>query len=113
MSEKIYSFIGLARKAGALALGEELTERVVKSRKAYLVIVTQDAADNTLKKIETALFGSETPMIRFGNKENLGKVLGKELISVIGVTNKQFSDRINVMIEQTNNYNTAHGGGFN
>lgn len=114
MSEdKIYSFIGLARKAGKLALGEALTEQAVKRGKAELVIITRDASDNTKKKIETALFGKNIPVLQFGSKERLGHMLGKALFSVIAVTDKGFSGEIEKMIEHCfNNDNTAHGGGF-
>jgi ribosomal protein L7Ae-like RNA K-turn-binding protein len=114
MSNRIYSFIGLARKAGAVAMGEALAEQAVKRKKACLVLVTLDASDNTVKKIETALYGSDIPMIRFGNKEDLGHILGKSAFSVIAITDKGFSERIKTLIEQnSNNDNTAHGGGFN
>lgn len=115
MSEdKIYSFIGLARKAGKLALGEALAEQAIKRGKAQLVIVAKDASDNTRKKIETALFGKNIPMLRFGSREKLGHMLGKSFFSVIAVTDKGFSEEIKKMIEHCfNNDNTAHGGGFN
>lgn len=114
MSEdKIYSFIGLARKAGAVAMGEPLSEQAVKRGKAQLVLVTRDASENTKKKIETALFGRNVLMLKFGDKEMLGKMLGKAFLSVIAITDVGFSERIKEMIEQNfNNDNTAHGGGF-
>ncbi len=111
--DKIYSFIGLAKKAGAIMAGEALTEQAVKSEKAFLVIITEDASLNTRKKIETALFKSNIPIIEFGKKDKLGQRLGKTFFSVISVTNRSFADRIKELIEQNeNNDNTAHGGGF-
>ena len=111
--DKIYSFIGLAKKAGAILAGEALSEQAVKRGKAYLVIITEDASLNTRKKIETALYNSNIPMIEFGQKDKLGQRLGKTFFSVISVTNRGFADRIKELIEQNeNNDNTAHGGGF-
>ncbi|MGI6123260.1 MAG: L7Ae/L30e/S12e/Gadd45 family ribosomal protein [Acetivibrionales bacterium] len=114
MSEdKIYSFIGLAKKAGAILGGEGLSEQAVKRGKAYLVLITEDASLNTRKKIETALYNSSIPLVEFGNKEKLGQMLGKTFFSVISVTNRGFAERIKEMVEQNkNNDNTAHGGGF-
>lgn len=113
MSEnKIYSFIGLARKAGAVAAGEALAEQAVKKGKAHLVIVTCDASNNTLRKIETALYGNNVSMLRYGSKEKMGQILGKTFFSVIAINNKGFSEKLEEMIEQSNNNNTAHGGGF-
>lgn len=110
---KVYSFIGLARKAGAIATGEGLAEQAVKRGKAYLVLVTHDASLNTRKKIETAMYDKDIPLVVFGNKEQLGHMLGKSFFSVIAVTDRGFAERIKELIEQEqNNDNTAHGGGF-
>lgn len=110
---KIYSFIGLAKKAGAIATGEGLTELAIKRRKANLVIVTKDASANTRKKIETVLYESNIPILDFGHKEKLGHMLGKKFFSVIAITDRGFAERIKELIEQEqNNDNTAHGGDF-
>lgn len=111
--DKIYSFIGLAKKAGAIMAGEGLTEMSVKRRKACLVIITEDASVNTRKKVETALYNSDIPLLEFGQKDKLGQRLGKPFFSVISVTNRGFADRIEELIKQNGNKdNTAHGGGF-
>ena len=45
--DRIYSLLGLASKAGLVASGEFSVEQSVKKDKARLVIVTDDASDNT------------------------------------------------------------------
>ncbi|MGI6085660.1 MAG: L7Ae/L30e/S12e/Gadd45 family ribosomal protein [Acetivibrionales bacterium] len=114
MSEdRIYSFIGLAKKAGAVLTGEGLSEQAVKRGKAYLVLVAEDASLNTRKKIETALYGSNIPLVEFGHKYKLGQMLGKTYFSIICITDRSFAIRIKELIEQNKNKdNTAHGGGF-
>jgi len=110
---KVYSFIGLAKKAGAVITGEWLTEMSLKKGKVCLVIITEDASHNTRKKIETALFNRGIPLIEFGHKEKMGRCLGKSFLSVISVTDHGFADRIKELIGQNEiNDNTAHGGGF-
>ena len=83
---KIYSFIGLARKAGAIAAGEGLAEQAVKRGKAYLVLITHDASLNTIKKIRTAIYGRNIPLVEFGCKEQ--PHAGEDLFSVIAVTDR-------------------------
>lgn len=110
---KIYSFIGLARKAGAIAAGEGLAEQAVKRGKAYLVLITHDASLNTIKKIRTAIYGRSIPLVEFGCKEQLGRMLGKTFFSVIAVTDRGFAERIKELIEREhNNDNSAYGGDF-
>ena len=112
MSEnKIYSFIGLARKAGAVVPGEELSAKAVRQGKAHLTIIALDASENTVKKIKTALYSTNIPAVRFGTREKLGWILGKAFISVLTVTDKEFSGKLQVMIDDMNKNNTAHGGG--
>ena len=48
---KTLSMLGLARRAGKVVSGEFSVEKAVKSGKAYLVIVAEDASDNTIKHL--------------------------------------------------------------
>ena len=48
---KALSLVSLAMKAGKIASGEFCTEKEVKTGMAALVIVAEDASDNTKKKI--------------------------------------------------------------
>ena len=48
-NSKVLSMLGLAAKAGKVASGEFSTEKEVKSGNACLVIVAEDASDNTKK----------------------------------------------------------------
>ena len=46
------SMISLAAKAGKTKSGEFMTEKEVKEGRAHLVIVADDASDNTKKKFQ-------------------------------------------------------------
>ena len=48
--DKVLSLISLATKAGRCASGEFLTESETKSGRAGLVVVAEDASENTKKK---------------------------------------------------------------
>ena len=47
--QKVLNMIGLATKAGKTVSGEFSTEKAVKTGKAWLVIVSEEASDNTRK----------------------------------------------------------------
>ena len=49
------SMISLATKAGKTKSGEFMTEKEVKEGRAHLVIVADDASDNTKKKFQNML----------------------------------------------------------
>ncbi len=108
MNEKIYSFMGLAKKAGKLLSGEFACEGAVKGKKVFLVIVAENASDNTKKKF-TDLCSYRGIEIRFfGEKENIGKFIGKELRAVVAISEKGFADRLKQLIDGTDLQN---GGG--
>ena len=54
--QKVLNMIGLATKAGKTVSGEFSTEKAVKTGKAWLVIVSEEASDNTRKMFTTIMF---------------------------------------------------------
>ncbi|NMB33049.1 MAG: 50S ribosomal protein L7ae [Clostridium sp.] len=109
MIEKIYSFLGLARKANKLISGDEVCERALKAGKVDLLIVAEDASLNTRKKFMDACNYNNIKFKIFGKKGLLGKSIGKELRSVIAIQEKEFSRNIIQMIDRAN---TGYGGEF-
>ncbi|MCX8130098.1 MAG: ribosomal L7Ae/L30e/S12e/Gadd45 family protein [Clostridia bacterium] len=99
MDEKIYSFIGLATKAGKLLSGEDACERALKAGKTYLIIVSEDASDNTKKKFSDACRYRGNEIRFFGEKVLLGRYTGKELRSVIAIIENGFAKRLIEMID--------------
>ena len=57
MNDKIFGFLGLAMRAGKLDTGEQRVRDRIRSENACLVILAEDASDNTKKKI-TDMFDS-------------------------------------------------------
>lgn len=97
--KRIYSFIGLAAKANKIISGGELCEKALKGKTVQLVIIAQDAADETVNKFVDLCNKKSITPIRFGNKEELGKIIGKTgSRSVLCVTCKSFAGRLQEMI---------------
>jgi ribosomal protein L7Ae-like RNA K-turn-binding protein len=92
--DKILSLIGLATRAGKTASGEFSTEKAVKSGKAYVVLVSAEASDNTKKKFHNMCTYYEVPVYDYGTKEQLGKAMGKEFRASLAVTDPNLSDAI-------------------
>jgi ribosomal protein L7Ae-like RNA K-turn-binding protein len=91
---KILSLTGLAMKAGKVASGEFSTEKAVKTGKGYLVIVAEDASDNTRKKFSNMCDYYQVPCLCFGSKEELGKAIGKEMRASLAILDENFSKAI-------------------
>ncbi len=92
--KKACGMIGLAMRAGKIASGEFAVEKAVKEYKAYLVIVAQEASDNTQKKFRNMCQFYEVPYLVFGTKEELGRIIGKEYRASLAVCDKKFAEVI-------------------
>ena len=100
---KIYSMLGLAMKAGKLVSGEFATDKSVKSGKARLVIVSEDASDNTKKMFSNMCEFYKVPKYFFGTKEELGHAIGKAMRSSLAITDENFAKSIQNNLEQSVN----------
>ena len=107
MADRIYSFMGLAAKAGRLLSGDETCERALKTGKVHLVIVSEDASDNTKKKFKDMCSYRNIELREFGEKELLGKFSGKSTRSVIAIMETNFAGHLMEMID---NRGIKHGG---
>ncbi len=96
---KILSMLGLAARSRNIVSGGFATENAVKSGKAYLVIVSEDASDNTKKKFRNMCEFYEVPFYQFGEKENLGHSIGKQERTSLALTNAGFADSIQKQLE--------------
>ncbi len=83
--------IGLATKAGKTVSGEFSTEKAVKTGKAWLVIVSEEASDNTRKMFTNMCTYYHVPVCFFGKKEELGHSMGKEFRASLAITDEGFA----------------------
>ena len=93
-NNKVLSMIGLATKAGKTVSGEFSTEKSVKTGKGLLVIVAEDASENTKKKFRNMCSFYEVPIYFIANKEELGKFCGKEFRASLAVQDENFAKAI-------------------
>lgn len=92
--KSIYSMLGLATKAGKIVSGEFMTEKAVKSGTAYLVIVSEEASDNTKKMFTNMCRFYKVPLHIFGTKEELGISMGKAFRASVALTDPGFAKSI-------------------
>ncbi len=100
--KKVFSYIGLAAKAGYLASGEFLTEKAVKAGKAKLVIVAEDASDNTKKMFTNMCTYYKVPIYFFGEKTKLGHAIGKEFRASLVLFDKGLADMVEKQMNTVN-----------
>ena len=92
--QKALNLIGLATKAGKTASGEFSTEKAIKTGKAHLVVVSEEASDNTKKMFMNMCTYYKVPICYFGGKGELGHAMGKELRASLAVVDEGFARAI-------------------
>lgn len=91
INNKVLSLVGLATKAGKTVSGEFSTEKAVKTGKAFLVLVAEDASENTKKKFRNMCSFYEVPLYILSDKTGLGRAMGKEFRASLAVTDENFA----------------------
>ena len=86
--------LGIAAKSGRVVSGEFSTEKAVKTGTAYLVIVSEEASDNTKKMFTNMTDFYEVPMYMFGTKDELGRCIGKEFRASLAITDENLANAV-------------------
>lgn len=94
MNKKVLNLIGLATKAGKVVSGEFSTEKAVKDGTAWMVIVSEEASDNTRKMFTNMCTYYQVPIYFFGKKDELGHAMGKEHRASLAVRDQGFAKAI-------------------
>ena len=93
-NNKVLSLVGLATKAGKTVSGEFSTEKSVKSGKSFLVLVADDASENTKKKFRNMCEFYDVPVYFLSDKETVGKSMGKEIRASLSIQDENFAKAI-------------------
>jgi len=91
---KTLSMIGLCQKAGKISSGEFSVETAIKAGHAHLVIIADNASDNTKKKFTNMCNYRQIPYKIDFDKDELGHAIGKQFRATICVTDEQFATSI-------------------
>lgn len=94
VKDKVLSMLGLAERSRNVVSGGFATEQAVKSGKAGLVIIAEDASGNTRKKYSNMCDFYKVPCAIHGTKDVLGHSMGKGERSVLAVTDEGFANSI-------------------
>ena len=85
--DKALNFIGLAKKARRIELGEEPVGAVARAQKARLVIVASDAGDHTWRRAKSYAAGTKQQCVRLScTKDEMGQAIGRTSLAIAAIT---------------------------
>lgn len=86
-----YSFLGLMQKSGNIMSGDDGVEIDLKKAKCKLLIIAEDASENTKKKFTDMATYRKIQFVFFGTKEELGLCIGKSERAVLSIRDAGFA----------------------
>ena len=100
MKDKLLSYMGFARKSGNLVSGSNTCVFSMKKGKVRLLLITEDASENTKKKMTGEAKACKVPFIVCGDGEELSHAVGESGRTVFGITDENFAQVIKKEIEK-------------
>lgn len=99
-NKKYLSMLGMARRAGKLAMGHDMALKSIKARKAVLLLLAKDMSPRIEREFQKHIenYNCDIPIIRLDEDINeLHRALGYKA-GVITVNDNNFSRRITELI---------------
>lgn len=86
--------MGLARRAGAVTEGTDGVREAVRSGGVCLVVMAADASPGQLNKVRALLEHRRIPVRWVATRTELGRAIGRSVISVVAVTRHTFAEQL-------------------
>ena len=103
--DRALNYMGLARKAGLIELGEEPVGAVARARKARLVVVAQDATDHTWRRAKSFVAGSVQICLKVPySKDQLGQAIGRSELALAAFTDPALALAFLQALDQPDRY---------
>ena len=94
VKNKALSMLSIAAKAGKVVSGGFMTERALQDNSACLVIIADDASDNTKKKFINKCKYYNVSYFVFESSDVLGKSIGKQERTTLAITDEGLAKQI-------------------
>lgn len=92
------SMLGLAARARALISGEDSCLRAIRQKKVFLIVLASDTGANGAKKIRDKCLYYQVPIATGLSREELGRAIGKEARTVVGLTSAHFATQMTQLL---------------
>lgn len=110
MDRKVLSFLGLAQRSGNLVTGEDTCQHHIKKGNIYLVVIAEDASENTKKKFQDMCKYRNIRYVIYGKREDLSHAVGKLNRAVYGIKDAAFANKIYDFIRESMENSNSLGG---
>ena len=99
--QRIINLLSMAQKAGRIVSGAFAVEQAVKKKQAVLVLLAEDAAEESKKNFTTLADKFAIPYAYCLDRETLGRCLGKDFRAVAALLDDGFAKKLRQLMEET------------
>ena len=99
MRDKVLNYLGLAARGRLVAIGYNTCTFMMAKNKVKYIILAEDLAENSKKKMIAEANKRNVPYGIYGTKEDLSHITGKEDSGIFGVTDINLEKAISNEIE--------------
>lgn len=100
--DKALALLSIAEKARKVSSGGFLCEKAIAEGIACLVLIAEDASDNTKKKFRDKCKFYKLPIYEISNKEILGHRIGKQDRTVVSINDEGLAKQIMMKLDALN-----------
>jgi len=90
----IDSLLQLCMKAGRLVCGIEASLRLLSRKKVYMLIYSEDLAQNTRQKILNKCEEIGIPVYCYSTKQKLGRLFNRRETGILSISDRNFASGI-------------------
>ncbi|MGE5381158.1 MAG: L7Ae/L30e/S12e/Gadd45 family ribosomal protein [Methylocystaceae bacterium] len=108
-TNRVLQLVGLAARAGQVTSGTEAVKNSILRKKAYLLILSNDIADNTSRELIAACQRTGVHHICNGNKYELGQAVGKAYRVAVTINEPRLAQRVLSELEAVQDPSTNMG----
>jgi len=94
MREKIHSYLGFSKRSGNLLTGYNTCIYAMGRKKIKLLILTEDLAENTIKKMIREAEKKKISYRIYGKSDEISQITGCAGRGIFGITDENFADII-------------------
>lgn len=96
------SLLGFAQRAGAVVSGETAVMMSLRRSLTCLLIVAEDASNNTQDRLLSLANRRNIPCVQLGTRESLGLAIGKSPRSAVAIEDTHFARAIQEFLREEN-----------
>lgn len=93
--------LGLANRAQKVISGEALVLKEIRSGRAKLVLLSEDASLNTKKKLQDKCLHYNVTLYYVANRELLGHAIGKEARVTVALLDEGFAKKLASLLDES------------